>query len=62
MWLATLLICSTQSVTSCNLAAQTETLLFTEAQCEEVVAEGMYIFTPTSYYVTGACVKLGEST
>jgi len=61
MWLATLLICTTSDVWTCEISTQPDSLYFNEETCLEEVALGIAYFSASSVYVSGGCVKIGST-
>ena len=59
MWLATLIICTTPNVTSCNISTRPGDLIRTEKECSAVVEVAVEDVSPHAYYVSGGCVKIG---
>jgi len=61
MWLATLLVCITSDVWSCEISTQPGNLYLTEEACLEEVALGIAYFSRSSVFVSGGCVKIGST-
>lgn len=59
MWLATLLICITADVFSCEVSTQPSNLYLTEQACLEEVTLGVAYFSSSSVFVSGGCIKIG---
>ena len=62
MWLATLIVCTTLDATSCELISQPNNLYMNKTACSDAVEQGTAFFLETSIYISGGCVKIGEST
>jgi hypothetical protein len=62
MWLAIVFYCTTMSVDSCELAANTKNLWYNRTECEVDAMEMSGIIEGQGLYSRWACIELGEST
>ena len=60
MWLASILVCATLDVRSCDVSIQSKRLHLTEEMCLEQVKLGEEMYSRLAFYVQGGCLKIGS--